>query len=204
MHRADPEPRALELDRAPPSARRRGEHRAIVREQRCAEPMGRSGSVEARDDIGRLEDHERIRGDHQPGVVVEDVQDLDLSSVGKAHVGDVSLPAFVRHVGFEPHERAARSLLGLRGDEPPAHQDPPDRRDRGHLCLTVATGQVDPDRVRPCIEPEVTQLLAQLDDLVFECLSGAKGTSPRSARARLEPAIPFGIEAPADLVDPPG
>jgi hypothetical protein len=56
VDKADPEPRALELERAPPATGRRGEHCTVVGEQRRREAVDRSGSVEARDDVGGLED----------------------------------------------------------------------------------------------------------------------------------------------------
>jgi len=45
-------------------------------------PVGRSGSVEARHHIGRLEHRPGVGGDQEPGVVVDHVQDLDLGAVG--------------------------------------------------------------------------------------------------------------------------
>ncbi len=63
-----------------------------------------------------------VAGDGQPGVVVDDVEDLDVGAVGEVPVGDVGLPAFVGQVGFE------------------AVQD-----DRGRLC---GCGVTNPRRVR--------------------------------------------------------
>ena len=54
VHRADPEPRGLELDRAPSTARSRREHRSVVGEKGCRQAVDRSGSVEARNDIAAL------------------------------------------------------------------------------------------------------------------------------------------------------
>lgn len=94
MHVADPEHRGLELDRAAPTPRSRGEQRPVVGEQRRREPVGRYGSVEACDDVRGLEHRTGIRADQQPRVVVEHVQDLDLGTSREVPVGDVGLPAF--------------------------------------------------------------------------------------------------------------
>ena len=51
----DPEAVGLELDRAPAAAGCRGEHRPVVGEQLRREPVGRSGFVEDRHDVGGLE-----------------------------------------------------------------------------------------------------------------------------------------------------
>jgi len=52
------------------------------------------------------------------------------------------------------------------------------------------------------IEPEVEELLAELDDLVLEGHRGTAGAPIWSARARLEPGLALGIEPTAELVDP--
>ncbi len=108
----------LELERAPAPSGCRGEHRSVVGEQRRWEPVGRCGFVEARDDVGSLEDRQSLRSDEQTGVVVDHVEDLDLGPGGEAPVGDVGLPPLVGLVGLEPHERAARTFLRLGDDEP--------------------------------------------------------------------------------------
>ncbi len=49
---------------------------------------------------------------------------------GELPMGDVGLPALVGHLGFEPHEGGAWSLLRLGRHEPPPGEGPPDRGDR--------------------------------------------------------------------------
>jgi hypothetical protein len=74
--------------------------------------------VEAGDHVGGLGGGVGV-GDHQqPGVVVDDVEDLDVSPIAQLPVGDVGLPAFVGLVGFEAHIRALGPLLRLGSDKP--------------------------------------------------------------------------------------
>jgi hypothetical protein len=179
VHVSDPEPVALELEQAPSPARGRREHGAVVGQQARREPVGPSGGVEARQDVGGLEHASGIRAHQEPGVVVEGVQDLDLGAVAEPPVGDVGLPALVGHLGAEPDPRAAGSLLRLGGDEPPAVEDPPDRGPGGQPLTEMTTPEVDLDRRGPGVDPEVGQLLAQTDDLVLELVGG-----PAWARSR--------------------
>jgi hypothetical protein len=158
--------------------------------------------MEARHDVGGLEHRERIGGDQEPGVIIDHVQDLDPGVVGEVPVGDVCLPSLVRHLCFEPDERAPWPFLRLGCDEAPTRQDPPDRGDRGDRGLAVTPRQVDRDRVGSRIYPEVEQFLAQPDDLVFELDRGPSGARPRLPRPRFESRLAFGIEAADELVDP--
>ena len=114
-------------------------------------------------------------------MIIDHVQDLDLGAAGEPPVGDISLPALVRHLGTEPDEGAPGSLLGLRGDEPPARQDPPDRRDRRDHILAVTPAQVDRDRVGSGIHAEIGELLAELHDLILDRLRGAARAPMRTA-----------------------
>ncbi len=162
--------------------------------------MGRSGSMEAPHDVGRLEHRPGLRSHQEPGVVVDQVQDLDLGATGEPPVGDVGLPAFIRLIGLEPDERAPRALLGLGDDEAPAGKDPPDRCDR--WAAAVALGEVEPDRVGPGIKPLVGQVLAELDDLPLQGLRRAMGARPGQPRPGLETGLTLCIEASDELVDP--
>jgi hypothetical protein len=117
-------------------------------------------------------------------------------------MGDVGLPALVRHPGLEPHERAPRPLLRLGGDKAPAGKDPPDRRDRGRGAVPL--GQVIGDRVGAGIQPLVGKRLAELDDLVLQGFSDALRTAPRPPGARPQSGLPLRVEAPAELINPPG
>jgi hypothetical protein len=154
----------------------------------------------ARHDVGRLEHPQGLGGEEKPGVVVEHVQDLDLGGVCELPVGDVRLPPLVGLIGLETDERALRPLLGLRGDEAPTRQDPPDRPGSGGAA--VASGEVSGDGVSPGVQTLVGELVAERDDLVLDPLGGAPRTSSRPARPRVEPSLALGIKSTAELVDP--
>ncbi len=78
-------------------------------------------------------------GQQEPGVVVDEVEDLGGRSVGEAPVGDVGLPALVGQVGFEAFPAGAGPLLGLWGDEAAAFQDAPDGGDSRRLAPTSSS-----------------------------------------------------------------
>ncbi len=157
--------------------------------------------MERGDDVGRLEHRPRVGGDHEPGVVIDHVQDLGLHPSGQAPVGDIGLPPLVGHRGLEPDERAPGSFLRLRADEPAPRQDPPDRRDR--RAAAVAPLEVDRDRVRAGIQALLRQLLAEPDDLLLEGFGSAVRRRPGSAGPGLQARLTLGIEPPHELVDPP-
>lgn len=73
--------------------------------------MACSRFVKARHDVGGLEHPQGISAHQEPGVIIDHVQDLDIGAAGQAPVGDVGLPALVRHLRLEPDERALGSLL---------------------------------------------------------------------------------------------
>jgi hypothetical protein len=62
------------------------------------------GFVEAGDDVAGLEHSAGVAGHAESGVVVEDVEDLDVGAVGEWDVGDVELPALVGLFGLEAYE----------------------------------------------------------------------------------------------------
>jgi hypothetical protein len=83
----------------------------------------------------RLDPNIGVGAEEEPGVVVDQVEDLGWVPVGELPGGDLSLPPLVRQIGFEADARADRTLLGLRDDESVALEDPPDRCPRGRtLC----------------------------------------------------------------------
>jgi hypothetical protein len=57
------------------------------------------------------------------GVVIEEVQDLGVGSVGQGPVGEVGLPGLVGLVRFEAPQRGAGALVGFRGDGSGLAQD---------------------------------------------------------------------------------
>jgi hypothetical protein len=83
--------------------------------------------VEGGDDVVGVDDAECFGGDAEPGVVVDDVEDLDVVAVGEGPVGDVHLPALVGEFGFEADVGAAGPFVGLGGDEPAGVENSPDR-----------------------------------------------------------------------------
>jgi hypothetical protein len=130
--------------------------------------VGGGGLVEAGDHIGGLGGQSGIGGDQQPGVVINEVEDVDLGAVHQAPVGEVGLPALVGQVGFEADRGALGSLVGLWGDKAPLGQDAPDRGGRGRAAMPL--GKVERDRVRASVQALVGQGLTELDDLIGERL----------------------------------
>ena len=139
-------------------------------------------------------------GHQEPGVIVDHVQDLDLGPVGEAPMGDVGLPPLVRHRSLEPDEGAPGSFLGLRVTNP--RREGSARSSRPKAVAARDAAQVDSDRVGTGIDAEVGQLLAELDDLVLELLGRPCGLLGDGEIAAPGP-LPFGIEPPTELVDPP-
>jgi hypothetical protein len=122
--------------------------------------------LEAGVDVAGFEDTPDSAGHAQPGVVVDEVEDLDVAAVGQGPVGDVGLPAFVRLLSGEPDIAVLGTLVRLGDDEATGPQDPPDRRDcrRG----VVAAFEVERDRRGAGLMSGTSEFLADLDDLVFE------------------------------------
>lgn len=79
------------------------------------------------------------------GVVVDEVEDLDLGprasgalGVGQVPVGDVGPPAFVGLFGLEADVAVARTFARLRGDEPALAQHLVDGGDRRVVPVSVS------------------------------------------------------------------
>ncbi len=68
---------------------------------------------------------------------------------------------------------------------------------------TVAPFEVEGDRVSAGIVAFFHQVFAELDDLVLEGLWDPVGAPARTPGPWLETGITFGLEPPAELVDPP-
>jgi hypothetical protein len=77
------------------------------------------------------------------------------------------------------------------------------RRDRRHGGDLVPAFEVRRDRVRARVDAEVRELLAERHDIVLERPWGATRAPVRPPGPRLEPGLTLGVEAPAELVDPP-
>ena len=139
----DAEREQLELDGAGPVAGRGGEDGAVVGEHRRGQAVvAAAPRWKVSHDVGGFGGHERPGRDQQAGVVVDDVEDLHVGAVGERPVGGVGLPALVGQLGLEPPPRALGPLVGLGGDEPPAGQHPPDRRDRRHRPAAAPVASV--------------------------------------------------------------
>ena len=142
------------------------------------------GLAEDGDDVGGLEDQAGGRGGEQPGVVVDDVEDLGASAAGELPVGDVQLPSLVGLVGLEPDVAGLGPLAGLRGDESPPGQHPPDCRHRRGAA--VQPRQVHRDRGCAGVQALLAQRLAQRDDLVFQFPAHPARAGPGPPGPRLE------------------
>ena len=95
--------------------------------------MTLAGEVEGLDHVRGLDGEEGIRGQQQPGMVVDQIQDLGVAAAGQLPVGDVELPELVGEGGLEAMEGGLGALAWLRGDLALAAEDPPDGGRRGHL-----------------------------------------------------------------------
>ena len=93
---SDPQASQFDLDGAPaPAAGGGGEHGPIVGKHRSGKPAGGEAVVEAGDHVGCPGGRVDVGGHQQPGVVVDDVEDLRLGSIPKLPVSDVGLPPLV-------------------------------------------------------------------------------------------------------------
>ncbi len=79
-----------------------GEDRPVVGQQAGRITIAPSGFVEAIVDVAGLEHRQGVAADADPGVIVEQVEDLYVGAVGECPAGDVELPALVGLLGGEP------------------------------------------------------------------------------------------------------
>src|SRR5215468_11068690 len=104
-----------------------------------------SGMAEDGDHVGGAVGPPGGRGDQEPGVIVDDVEDLGAGAAGQLPVSDVHLPSLVRQVSAKPRVRGPGAFLRLWCYQPTPAQHPPNRRYRRHQI--TAPGQVPGDRV---------------------------------------------------------
>src|SRR5262245_13990369 len=135
------------LDDAGAVPGRGGEHGAVVGEHRGGWSVLVSGVAEDSDHVGGAVGRPGGGGDQEPGVIVDDVEDLGAGAAGQLPVSDVHLPSLVRQVSAKPRVRGPGAFLRLRRYQPAPAQHPPDRRHRRHQI--TAPSQVPGDRVRP-------------------------------------------------------
>jgi hypothetical protein len=105
-------------------------------------------------------------GDEQPGVVIDQVQDLDLGAVGQVPEGKVALPELIGEVRLKPIEGCLGTLVGLGDDEPLALEDTPDAGARRQLG--EAFGEVMEDGLGAGVEAGAGRLPSELEDRGLE------------------------------------
>lgn len=151
-------------------------------------------------DVRGLDHLHNPRGDADPGMVVDDVEDLEGLPVPERDMGHVGLPALVGQVGHEASERALGALVGLEGDEAACLEHPKDRRDRRGPA--VALRQVVVDRRRTRVEPVVGQRLVQGHDLVSPHVRNPGRATMGSPAPRLETGRALQAVAGQELEEP--
>lgn len=144
--------------------------------------------MEAGYHVGGLGGRAGVGGDEQAGVVVNDVEDVDLDAAGELPVGEVGLPALVGHGCFEADRGAAGALVGLGGDESSLGQDAPDRGWRWGVAVPL--GEVVGNGVGTGVQALVGEPLAQLADLLDEPLRGPPGLAWGRRDRATRPASP--------------
>ena len=150
--------------------------------------------------IGGLGHRKRHRGDAEPAVVVDEVDDLDGGPITQGPLRHVGLPGLIGQLGREADEARPWPLLGLRHHEAPSLEHPPDRAERRDVV--VAAPQVPVDRHRPGVETLLGQLLAQQHDLTFELARQRRGRGAWPSRPRRQAGLALGSVAGQQLVDP--
>ena len=90
--------------------------------------------------VGGFEADQCVGGEQQPGVVIEEVEDLHLGAVGEAPEGDVGLPELVGEVSLETDEGGARALVGLGRNQALAGEDAPDGGHSGDFGDPMGAG----------------------------------------------------------------
>lgn len=173
-----------------------GEDRPVIGEDSLLPAVAGEGGGEVGDDGAGGEDLPGGGADQQPGVVVDDIEDLGVGVAGQWPVGDVGLPAFVGLIGFEPSPGRPGTLLRLRGDKAAARQHPPDRRDRRGRLAAVA--QVPADRLGARVQALFAEFLTKADDQLLALVGHhPPGGGMWPAGPGLEGTLTLG-EEPAD------
>src|SRR5690242_13459919 len=155
------------------------EYSTIIGEHPFGPTVRGHRQVQVSDDVAGLEDAAGGGSGQQPGVIVEDVEDLGVTAISKRPVGDVGLPDLVRQVCLEPVPGGPGPLVRLRGDETPPGQDPPDGGHRGSRACLLA--QVPGNRLRASVQAVPGQIFAQGHDGIFGGLTGALRAGMRAA-----------------------
>ena len=156
-----------------------GKDRAVVGEHPLRPPVAGHCGVQVGHDVAGLEDRPGGGAGEQPGVVVDDVEDLGVAAAGERPVGDVGLPQLVGQVRREPVPGRAGPLVRLGNDKTPAGQDPPDRRHRRRGARLLA--QMPGDGLRARVMTRLSQVFAQRHDRVLNNLAGPPRAGMRTA-----------------------
>ena len=104
MFALNPQPLQFGLERDPAAPGVGSEDGAVVGEQRFRKSVNLAGGDEAVEHVSSLKPGDAVGGEEEPGMVVEDVEDLHLAAVSQAPEGDVGLPELVGEVGLETNE----------------------------------------------------------------------------------------------------
>jgi hypothetical protein len=97
---ADPESAEFDLEYDPAAAAGcAGENGAVVGEHAGGDSPLHKGMLKGAEDIGAGDAAPHVAAEGAAGVVVEEVENLDVGAVGELPVGGVGLPAFVRLLG---------------------------------------------------------------------------------------------------------
>jgi hypothetical protein len=176
----DPERGEFAFQRDPAAAAvKAGEDGAVAGEHPLGPAVAGHRGVQVCRDVAGLEDRPGGGAGQQPGVIVDDVEDLGLAAAGERPVGDAGLPELVGQAGLEPVPGRAGPLVRLGSDKAAAGQDPPDRRHRRRGARLLA--QVPGDGLRTRVMTSFGQVLAQRHDRVLDGLAGPLRAGMRTA-----------------------
>jgi hypothetical protein len=120
--------------------------------------------------------------------------------VGEPVVGEVGLPALVRHRRFEADVGGLRPLLRLRGDQASSDQLP-GHRGPGHGDVVVM-GQMPADGLRAGVQTLIGQFLAEPNDQVHDRQRRRVRVRPRTPGAGLEDGLALAAVAGEQLIQP--
>lgn len=139
-------------------------------------------------------------GQQVAGVVIEEVQDLDIGAIRQAPVGEIGLPGFVGLVGLEALPGRTRPFMWLVGHQAAGAEDAVDRRvRRDRECLLV---KMPGDHRGTGVEPLNHQGLAQLSDSFGDLGAGGVRVAARPSGCGLQGRLPAGPVAAKELVNP--
>src|ERR1700682_3475062 len=133
------------------------------------------------DGVGCLDSDESFAGECEPGLVVEEIQNLDRAAVEELPRSRVQLPGLIGQLGLEANEGRLRTLVRLRRDESVAFEDAPDGGERRHPVDLA--DEVMGDGLGPSIVTAGDELLTKPQDLSLH-VRGCFG------KARMWPARP--------------